>query len=171
MNRTVVQVDLFGFESPVKKLKTGELVDMRHTGDIEPLNRYQVSEVARILDCSETTVYNLIQQLYLATGIKNVDMRHWQDIDESRSYSGMELSRRFNCSHQHIKNLRDKGAFQSRPVRVNKRVPGWSVIDFIKKNASPASAKNQLDYLKVGTLTLVPGWSLIDYIEQNCSRV
>lgn len=171
MNRNTIQIDLFSYQAPVKKLSDGSLIDSRHIDRIDEKKRYRMSEAINILDVTWQTVYSLCSQLNLYDYHKEIDERHISDVKSERNYMSTEVAALFSCSKAHIYNLMNRGYFETTPVRKIKRIPGWSIIDFICENASNVPNSNQLDYLKCGNIILIPGWSLIDYIQNNCSRI
>lgn len=133
--------------------------DPRHIAGIVPEMRYSTVQAAEILGCSRELIIKMCNRLNLIS--ENVDPRHYADFQPDRKYSDSEVARRFNVSHTTIFNLRKCGEFDVTPLHKVVRIPGWSIIDFIKKTAS--NSQKRFQFISVGNLIRIPGWGIIDY--------
>lgn len=140
--------------------------DHRHIEGITPEMRYTTAQAAEIMGCSRELIIKLCDRSRLIVQ-KEIDPRHYADFLREKKYSDSEVARRLNVSHTTIYNLRKCGEFEETPLRHVVRIPGWSVIDFIKRNAS--GYKNKLQFSTIGKIIRIPGWGIIDF-KKSCIR-
>lgn len=150
------------------QLDDGDIIDARHLNGIDENFYYTIDQVAELMGCSRS----LVSQLCIRKdkGV-NPDLRHFNIVASQTKYTALALSRKFNVSVPLICKLRYIGHLESTPLRHSHRIPGWSVIDYIRGNASMASHGFFLDSLSIGASVRIPGWSILQYISKNCSRL
>lgn len=169
--RFIENIDLFDWSPPVERAKNGKLFDKRQIQGIDPLVRYTAQETARFLGCSDSLIYELTNRSRRNGRYKKIDSRHWQDFAPEKKYLKREVARKFGCSEVMIYRLGMNGALQKTRLRHSYRFNGFSIIDFIKENASPLAAQNEIEFLAINSLIRIPGWSLIDYIQRHCTEI
>jgi len=132
--------------------------DLRHVEGIVPEMRYTTIQAAEILGCSRELIVKMCDRSNIIT-LAEIDPRHYSDFTDKRKYSDSEVARLLNVSHTTIYNFRKCGEFEEIPLRKVVRITGWSIIDFIKRNAFSTEA---LSFIFVGKKIIrIPGWSLI----------
>lgn len=140
-------------------------LDPRLVEGIVPEMRYNSSQAAQILGCSSSLVIKLCDRSYLDKG--HIDPRHYNDFLHNRKYSDAEVARKLNVSHTTIYFIRKCGILEESPLRHVTRIPGWSLIDFIKNNTSNVNAN--LQFFSTKRIVRIPGWSLIDFLKNDKS--
>lgn len=150
-------------------LRDGGIIDRRMISEFIPEYRYRPEELAKKLSCSLATI-----SLLCARGKKSesqeVDDRHFVGVDPGIKYNDRQVASLFNVSPNLIYKLRYMGELQTVSLISSDRITGWSIMDFIRKNAgSPAATGFQ--FLSIGRCLRIPGWSVVDYIIKNCSRL
>lgn len=150
------------------QLDDGDIIDARHLNGIDENFYYTIDQVAELMGCSRS----LISQLCIRKDKgKNIDPRHLAIVTPETKYTALALSKKLNVSVPLICKLRYIGHLESTPLRHSHRIPGWSVIDYVKANASSASHGLFLDSVSIGVSVRIPGWSILQYISKNCSRL
>jgi len=149
-------------------LDDGEMIDARHLNGIDENFYYTIDQVAELMGCSRS----LVSQLCIRKdkGV-NPDPRHFSVVTAETKYTALALSKKLNVSVPLICKLRYIGHLESAPLRHSHRIPGWSVLDYIKTNSSMASNGLFLDSISIGASIRIPGWSVLQYISKNCSRL
>jgi hypothetical protein len=133
--------------------------DTRYIEGIIPSMRYTTIQAAEILGCSRELIVKMCDRSNLIKPAE-IDLRHYEDFIDKRKYSDSQVARLLNISHTTIYNLRKSGEFEEIPLRKVVRIPGWSIIDFIKKSCFSTEA---IDFICIGKKIIrIPGWSIID---------
>jgi len=133
-------------------------LDPHHIEGISPEMRYTTIQVAEIIGCSRELIVKMCDRSNLITPIE-IDPRHYSDFIDKKKYSDSEVARLLNVSHTTIYNFRKCGEFEEIPLRKVVRIPGWSIIDFIKRNSFSTV---DLSFIFVGKKIIrIPGWSII----------
>jgi len=150
-------------------LRDGGIIDRRMISEFNPEYRYRPEEIAKKLCCSFATI-----SLLCARGNKSeekeIDERHFIGVDPEKKYNDRQVASLFNVSPNMIYKLRFMGDLQTISLISSERIVGWSIMDFIRKNAG-SSAESGLQFLSIGRCLRIPGWSVVDYIIKNCSRL
>jgi len=168
--RRIVQADLFG-DHEVIDLPDGTLVDSRMVEHIDQNMRYHPREAAHLIGVSVFTIYKMCERPESVRD-KHIDERHFHGFDKDRNYFISYIAHQFSCSHTHISRLARIGELMNSPARKAQKITGWSVIDFIARNATHISTDHQLEALRIGSAALViPGWSLRDHILKSCTKI
>ena len=68
--------------------------------------------------------------------MKILNEKHWEDIDPLRRYRIDEVQQILNCSKSMVYHLIYTGKLEWLKVGYHYRIPGWSLIDYIKENSS-----------------------------------
>lgn len=149
-------------------LEDGEIIDARHLQGIDDSYYYTIDQTAELMGCSRSLISQLCNRK--DRGV-NPDPRQFEIFAHDTKYTALALSKKLNVSCPLILKLRYIGHLESTPLRHSHRIPGWSMIDYVTKNASSASHGYSLDFISVGSTIRIPGWSIRQYISKNCSRI
>lgn len=149
--------------SQTKRMPGNILVDSRHLDLITPTKLYSAAELAEIFTCSEQTILSICNRS--ADKSKSIDGRWIKGLSEDKFYKVNHVARILGCSSKLVYKLRSRGDLD----HLKNRIPGWSLVDYIKKKASPAPTPSRLDNIRISTIIRIPGWSVLDYIVRHCS--
>ncbi|MFQ5637989.1 MAG: hypothetical protein ACE5IR_08325 [bacterium] len=167
MRRRFRQFDIF--EEPEFVKDNGRLIDPRHVPDIDADRFYSPLQIAEeFFHCSRDSVYQLFVRP--PRNPKKIDERFFSCVREGDHYTGTEIAHIFDCSIRLICNLIDRGEFETIAAPVRRKVPWWSLQDFIARQATHRAQKNQLDCIAVASLKKAPGWTILDYMKNNSSE-
>lgn len=144
-------------------------IDPRHLAGIQEQHFYSPSEAAELLTCSSSLILNLCYRSN-ASHTKTLNKAYQRAVDEQKRYTTAEVARILNCSDRLIYKLRQLGQFDQLWLNASARIPGWSVLDFIKNNAY-RSPKSKLEFISVNSLIRIPGWALRELVKRNAEAL
>lgn len=146
-----------------------KIIDPRHLEGIQEQHFYSPSEAAELLTCSSSLILNLCYRSN-SSHTKTLNKAYQRAVDEQKRYTTAQVARILNCSGRLIYKLRQLGQFDQIYLNASARIPGWSVLDFIK-NHSYRSPKSKLEFISVNSLIRIPGWALRELIKRNADAL
>lgn len=136
-------------------------IDPRYIAHIEPLHYYSPKEMATLLQCSPSLIWELCGR---AKPTQKPDPRFIQDIRDQQKFTRDELATRFGCSYSHIRNMIESQQLKTAPIYKSSRVIGWSLKDYIHSHVFSCT---HLTFLRLGNLIKIPGWSIQTFVYRN----
>jgi hypothetical protein len=145
------------------------MLDARHCEGIDLGTYYKPESVAGLLDCHVDTVYTMCPKVM--PGPRRIDSRHLV-FRRERNYRTDEIANRLQCSASLIRKLRNTGQLEWMMIGSTKRIPGWSINDYIKANVPEIKAhQHKIDHVRIGSLIRVPGWAMVEFLKYNASNI